>query len=184
MNVGDLKDYWSTHGVPDHADVMLQVTEYYFETMQDHEPLTRIHGAELGSTRYDNDTNTVWVYGPERKLQKAERPKVLKEKRDALHPTTEEVLKYFNYQHLPPHLQSISRACHDLMVEMVNTLPCNPQLTRGLHKLLEAKDCFVRANVKPGDHCGTRVEGGETYIHSTPIGVENTRERKMYDYTT
>lgn len=80
-----------------------------------------------------------------------------------MHPATEHILKFFAYQHLPPHLQGISRSCHDLAFEMVEQLPENPELTTGLRKLLEAKDCFVRANVRPGDHCGTKIAGGETF---------------------
>ena len=34
---------------------------------------------------------------------------------------------------------------HDLAEAMVNALPDGPELTAGLRKLLEAKDCFVRA---------------------------------------
>ena len=80
-----------------------------------------------------------------------------------MHPNVESIMRFFNYQHLPPHLQEISKSCHDLAEKMVNELPSSPELTVGLRKLLEAKDCFVRANVKPGDHCGPRIEGGETF---------------------
>lgn len=82
---------------------------------------------------------------------------------EVMHPATEHVMKFFAYQHLPPHLQSISKACHDLAHQMAVELPENPETTIGLRKLLEAKDCFVRANVRPGDHCGTKIEGGETF---------------------
>jgi hypothetical protein len=34
---------------------------------------------------------------------------------------------------------------------MISTLPDGPELTAGLRKLLEAKDCFVRAAVAAGD---------------------------------
>lgn len=60
------------------------------------------------------------------------------------HPATQEIMQYFAYEHLPPHLQVISAACHDLAMEMVDALPDGPELTTGLRKLLEAKDCFVR----------------------------------------
>ena len=61
------------------------------------------------------------------------------------HPATEAVLKYFKYSHLPEHLQPVSRKCADLANEMVILLPEVPEVTVGLRKLLEAKDCFVRA---------------------------------------
>ena len=61
------------------------------------------------------------------------------------HPATVEMLRYFEYAHLPEHLQATSSRCHDLAHAMVDDLPDGPMLTTGLRKLLEAKDCFVRA---------------------------------------
>lgn len=61
-----------------------------------------------------------------------------------LHPATEAILRYFEYEHLPPHLQDVSRLCAKLAYEMVDK-GTGPELTIGLRKLLEAKDCFVRA---------------------------------------
>lgn len=63
------------------------------------------------------------------------------------HQSTQSVAKYFAYAHLSEHLQPISRACHDLAAAMLDELPDGPELTVGLRKLLEAKDCFVRAKV-------------------------------------
>lgn len=61
------------------------------------------------------------------------------------HPAVMAVLSHFTYQHLPPELQSISRACHDLAFAMVDDIGDDPQLTIGLQHLLHAKDSFVRA---------------------------------------
>ena len=61
-----------------------------------------------------------------------------------MHPATKELLPYFAYDHLPEHLQKVSRPCHDLAHDMA-TLPASPEVTAGVRKLLEAKDCFVRA---------------------------------------
>ncbi|GAA0719788.1 hypothetical protein Drose_06085 [Dactylosporangium roseum] len=61
------------------------------------------------------------------------------------HPGTTHLLRYFSYGHLPQHLQTVSRPCADLAQAMVQALPDGPELTAGLRKLLEAKDCFVRA---------------------------------------
>jgi hypothetical protein len=55
------------------------------------------------------------------------------------------MLQFFVYGHLPPHLQEISRPFRDLAANIVNTLPSNPERTVALRKLLEAKDCAVRA---------------------------------------
>lgn len=61
------------------------------------------------------------------------------------HPGTTGIARHFAYDHLPEHLQGPSKACHDLAEAMIRDLPDGPELTAGLRKLLEAKDCFVRA---------------------------------------
>jgi hypothetical protein len=60
------------------------------------------------------------------------------------HPNTIQLLSFFAFEHLPPHLQAVSAPCHDLAFDMATTLPDGPELTAGLRKLLEAKDAFVR----------------------------------------
>lgn len=56
-----------------------------------------------------------------------------------------DILKYFKYEHLPEHLQVISKPfCHMAML-MCSVTPHCPERTAGLRKLLEAKDCAVRA---------------------------------------
>lgn len=59
----------------------------------------------------------------------------------------EPLLQFFAYAHLPAHLQTISKPFGDLAQQMVETLPRNPERTAGLRKLLEAKDCAVRAQL-------------------------------------
>lgn len=61
------------------------------------------------------------------------------------HPATESIRKFFAWEHLPEHLQGASKACGQLAEAMIDALPDGPELTAGLRKLLEAKDCFVRA---------------------------------------
>lgn len=58
---------------------------------------------------------------------------------------TDRMLQFFAYAHLPPHLQAISAPFREVAQNMVDTLPMNPERTAGLRKLLEAKDCAVRA---------------------------------------
>jgi hypothetical protein len=58
---------------------------------------------------------------------------------------TEPLLQFFAYQHLPPRLQDVSIQFHALASVIVETLPRNPERTVALRKLLEAKDCAVRA---------------------------------------
>lgn len=55
------------------------------------------------------------------------------------------LLQFFACEHLPPHLQAVSKPFGDLARQIVETLPGNPERTVALRKLLEAKDCAVRA---------------------------------------
>ncbi|MGE0334464.1 MAG: hypothetical protein AB7Q76_04175 [Gammaproteobacteria bacterium] len=57
------------------------------------------------------------------------------------------MVKYFEYAHLPAHLQEISKPVGDLAKLMEETLPDGPEKSAGMRKLLEAKDCFVRAKL-------------------------------------
>ncbi|EGR3070252.1 hypothetical protein DMW20_11875 [Vibrio parahaemolyticus] len=60
------------------------------------------------------------------------------------------ILEHFAYEHLPPHLQSVSKDFHDVahkMVESISSPKGGPEISAGLRKLLEAKDCMVRAAV-------------------------------------
>ena len=55
------------------------------------------------------------------------------------------ILKYFTYDHLPPHLQTVSRPFAALAFDMAIHCPRCAETSAGLRKLLEAKDCLVRA---------------------------------------
>lgn len=55
------------------------------------------------------------------------------------------LLQFFAYEHLPEHLQNVSRPFGQIAQQLVDTLPSNPERTAALRKLLEAKDCAVRA---------------------------------------
>ena len=57
------------------------------------------------------------------------------------------ILQFFAYEHLPPHLQTVSRPFGELAASIVETLPRNPERTVALRKLLESKDAAVRALV-------------------------------------
>lgn len=58
-------------------------------------------------------------------------------------PTT--TLKYFDYKHLPEKLQEVSAPFGDLANKLERDIPDGPEKSAGMRKLLEAKDCFVRA---------------------------------------
>lgn len=51
------------------------------------------------------------------------------------HASVRDIARYFTSDH----------PCDQLAAEMLEQLPDSAQLTAGLRKLLEAKDCFVRA---------------------------------------
>lgn len=55
------------------------------------------------------------------------------------------MIQWFEYTHLPENLQPVSKACAELARVMDETLAEGAEKTAGLRKLLEAKDCFVRA---------------------------------------
>jgi hypothetical protein len=58
---------------------------------------------------------------------------------------TDPMLQFFQFGHLPAPLQDASRLFCELAEHVVDTLPRNPERTVALRKLLEAKDCAVRA---------------------------------------
>lgn len=55
------------------------------------------------------------------------------------------IMKHFTYEHLPEDLQAVSAPIGALAVKMDMQLPDGPEKSAGLRKLLEAKDCLVRA---------------------------------------
>lgn len=61
------------------------------------------------------------------------------------HPSIAHLLKYFTHDHLPEHLAKVSKPFCVMAHELVDSLPESPELTACLRKLLEAKDCAVRA---------------------------------------
>lgn len=69
----------------------------------------------------------------------------MNENTKAPHPSTAAILKYFDCSHLPPHLQAVSGSVCALAYDLVGQGLEGPEFTAGLRKLLEAKDCFVRA---------------------------------------
>ncbi len=62
----------------------------------------------------------------------------------------ERMMKWFEYAHLPEHLQATSKPFCDLAKHVVETIEQGPERTVTLRKLLEAKDAAVRAKLNPG----------------------------------
>lgn len=55
------------------------------------------------------------------------------------------ILQYFEYAHLPAHLQSVSAPFGELTKDLNAQLPDCAEKSAMFRKLLEAKDCAVRA---------------------------------------
>ncbi|MBL4866389.1 MAG: hypothetical protein JKY67_08440 [Pseudomonadales bacterium] len=66
---------------------------------------------------------------------------------EILNPADTEIMRFFSFDHLPLHLQKISKPfC--LMANFIHSaLPHNAERTTALRKLLESKDAAVRANI-------------------------------------
>lgn len=57
------------------------------------------------------------------------------------------ILRFFHYAHLPEKLYANSRPFAQLARRLIDELPRNAERSAALRKLLEAKDCAVRAAV-------------------------------------
>jgi hypothetical protein len=68
------------------------------------------------------------------------------------HRAVQDVAQWFDYDHLPPGLgREVSKAIAATAADILDRIPVDdPELTRGLHKLVEAKDCLVRAAIAAG----------------------------------
>lgn len=60
-------------------------------------------------------------------------------------PQSMQKLQFFEYAHLPAHLQDVSAPFHQLAKAMDDALPENAEKSAFFRKLMEAKDCAVRA---------------------------------------
>lgn len=59
------------------------------------------------------------------------------------------IMQYFSFAHLVQgRMRRISTECATLAYSMDAQLPDNAEKRAGLRKLLEAKDCFVRAAIE------------------------------------
>ncbi len=61
---------------------------------------------------------------------------------------THNLLKFFQYKHLPEKLQRVSKPFSDMADTLVRELPENEESYVALRKLLEAKDAAVRSLVE------------------------------------
>lgn len=73
---------------------------------------------------------------------------MLKNKALTRHSSTRELCKYFVTDHLKPEQKVIGQEFQVLVLTMLEALPSDtPELSAGLRKLLESKDCMVRASL-------------------------------------
>lgn len=75
------------------------------------------------------------------------RKKYLKQKERSKSPMSQ-IMKYFRSEHLPTPLSDISSEIEEVAHTMNDLLPDCAEKSAGLRKLLEAKDCFVRAKLE------------------------------------
>lgn len=61
------------------------------------------------------------------------------------------MVRWFTNPNLPPHLQAIVTPLREVAEAMDVQLPEGPEKTAGLRKLLEAKDCLVRAAIEAAE---------------------------------
>ncbi len=55
------------------------------------------------------------------------------------------IMKHFEFEHLPEDLKKVSQHFFSLAFKMDKELPDCAEKSAGMRKLLEAKDCMVRA---------------------------------------
>ena len=72
------------------------------------------------------------------------------------HRAVQDVAQWFDYGHLPAgQPRNVSAAVATMAQAMIDMIPADdPELTRGLHKLVEAKDCLVRAAIAASRQAG------------------------------
>ena len=68
---------------------------------------------------------------------------LVKKKKEEINPHY--LMQFFVYAHLPDHLKKVSKPFAELAKSIDSSLPNNPEKSTALRKLLEAKDCAVRA---------------------------------------
>jgi len=58
------------------------------------------------------------------------------------------IMKFFEYKHLPEKLGAVALSFHVMASVIEENTPDSAEKSAGLRKLLEAKDCIVRANLE------------------------------------
>lgn len=77
----------------------------------------------------------------------------LVERHAGRHPSVMEALRWLDCGHLPDNLRAVSDVITTATETLIMMLKDGPQLVKGLHALIEAKDCMVRQAIR--DHEST-----------------------------
>lgn len=123
MTLGEYNDYrgWP---IPENED---PATEGYFIEMPDTVPNIAGHSGYITWSRKDAfEDSHVMIY-------------------NGSAASSNQIMQFFAYAHLPAHLQSVSKLVGLLAQQMDSILPDGAEKSSGMRKLLEAKDCFVRS---------------------------------------
>jgi hypothetical protein len=80
-----------------------------------------------------------------------------------------EHMKHFNYTHLPAHLQAISRPFAELAYDMTTKMQDSEERKMMLRKLLEAKDCAVRAYLDAPKSEGSPASALDTFVENADL---------------
>jgi hypothetical protein len=62
--------------------------------------------------------------------------------------TGERMMKWLSYEHLPEELQGCVKSYRKLGTTICQLIPAGPERTVALRKLVESKDCAVRAIIE------------------------------------
>jgi hypothetical protein len=95
------------------------------------------------------------------------------------HPGTVQLLRWFEYEHLPTELGVVSMQFHHLAHELADRLRDGPELTTALRKLLEAKDAAVRQAILDREAGGLNLgprRDRSAAEHSPPADVPRMTE--------
>lgn len=68
-------------------------------------------------------------------------PEMFSDEEIKVHP----ILRFFHYKHLPPTLLEVSKPFCEHAARLTRSMKPSAELSACLRKLLEAKDCAVRA---------------------------------------
>ena len=72
------------------------------------------------------------------------------------HPSVKQIARWLDWEDIPfGRGRGIAKSLGELGQEVINMLPDDPELVAGLRKLVEARDCFVRAAIADAEHGAT-----------------------------